>query len=44
MPVNLIRLCGLAAMLGSVLTPILTYMWTSYSGAYGCFGRAIALV
>jgi hypothetical protein len=45
---NLIRLSGLVAMLGGVLgivlTPILTYLWATYSDAYGYFGRAYFLV
>jgi hypothetical protein len=45
---NLIRWGGLAAMLsgmlGIVLTPILTYLWTSYSDMYLNFGRAYFLV
>ena len=38
----------MAAMLGGVvgivLTPILTYLWATYSDAYGYFGRAYFLV
>jgi TctA family transporter len=45
---NLVRLSGLAAMLGGVLgiilTPILTYLWTTNSDMYGYFGRAYFLV
>ena len=45
---NLIRWGGLAAMLsgmlGIVLTPILTYLWTSYSDMYLTYGRAYFLV
>ncbi len=41
---NLVRLSGLAAMLGGVLgivlTPILSYLWATYSDVYGYFGRA----
>jgi hypothetical protein len=41
---NLVRLSGLAAMLGGVLgiilTPILTYLWATNSDVYGYFGRA----
>ncbi len=41
---GLIRWCGLAAMLGGLLgialTPILTYLWATYSDVYGYFGRA----
>lgn len=41
---NLVRLSGLAAMLGGVLgivlTPILTYLWATYSDVYEYFGRA----
>ncbi|HET6659648.1 MAG TPA: hypothetical protein VFH16_07005 [Rubrobacter sp.] len=41
---GMIRLSGLAAMLGGVLgivlTPILTYLWASYSDAYLYYGRA----
>ncbi len=44
----LARWGGLAAMLGGavgiVLTPILTYLWATYSDAYGYFGRAYSLV
>lgn len=40
---NLVRLSGLAAMLGGVLgivlTPILSYLWATYSDVYGYFGR-----
>jgi TctA family transporter len=45
---NLVRLSGLAAMLGGVLgiilTPILTYLWATNSDVYGYFGRAYFLV
>jgi hypothetical protein len=45
---GLIRWGGLAAMLsgmlGIVLTPILTYLWTSYSDMYLAYGRAYFLV
>ena len=45
---NLVRLSGLAAVLGSalgiVVTPILSYLWTTYSDAYGYYGRAYFLV
>jgi hypothetical protein len=45
---NFVRWCGLAAMLGSVLgivlTPILSYLWATYSDIYGCFGRVYFLV
>jgi hypothetical protein len=45
---NLVRWCGLAAMLGGVLgivlTPILYYLWTTYSDVYGYYGRAYFLV
>jgi hypothetical protein len=41
---GMIRLSGLAAMLGGVLgialTPILTYLWATYSDAYLYYGRA----
>jgi hypothetical protein len=44
----LVRLSGLAAILGGVLgiilTPILTYLWATYSDTYGYFGRAYFLV
>ncbi len=44
----LARWGGLAAMLGGVvgivLTPVLTYLWATYSDAYGYFGRAYFLV
>lgn len=40
----LVRLSGLAAILGGVLgivlTPILTYLWATYSDTYGYYGRA----
>jgi hypothetical protein len=40
----LVRFGGLAAILGGVLgivlTPILTYLWTANSDVYGYFGRA----
>ena len=45
---GLIRWGGLAAMLsgmlGIVLTPILTYLWTSYSDMYLAYSRAYFLV
>lgn len=45
---SLIRWSGLVAMLGGVLgivlTPILSYLWATYSDAYGYFGRAYLLV
>ena len=45
---SLIRWGGLAAMLGGVLgmilTPILIYLWATYSDVYGYFGRAYFLV
>jgi hypothetical protein len=45
---NLIRWSGMAAMLGGalgiVLTPILTYLWTTYSDAYLTYGKAYFLV
>lgn len=45
---SLVRLSGLAAMLagmlGIVLTPILSYLWATYSDAYGYFGRVYFLV
>lgn len=45
---SLIRWGGLVAMaggvLGIVLTPILTYLWATYSDMYGYFGRAYFLV
>jgi hypothetical protein len=45
---NLVRLSGLVAMLGGVLgivlTPILSYLWATYSDLYGYFGRAYFLV
>jgi len=45
---GLIRWCGLAAMLGGVLgvllTPILSYLWATYSDAYLYYGRAYFLV
>ena len=41
---GLIRWGGLAAILGGtlgiILTPILTYLWATYSDVYGYFGRA----
>ena len=41
---NLVRWSGLEAMLGGVLgiflTPILYYLWATYSDLYGYFGRA----
>ena len=44
----LVRLYGLAAILGGVLgivlTPILTYLWATNSDVYGYFGRAYFLV
>jgi hypothetical protein len=48
MSLNLVRWSGLAAMLGGVLgivlTPILSYLWATYSDLYGYFGRAYFLV
>jgi hypothetical protein len=45
---SLIRWSGLVAMLGGVLgivlTPILSYLWATYSDMYGYFGRAYFLV
>jgi hypothetical protein len=45
---NVIRLSGLVAILGGVLgiilTPILSYLWATYTDAYGYFGRAYYLV
>jgi hypothetical protein len=45
---GLIRLGGLAAMLagvlGIVLTPILSYLWATYSDAYLSYGKAYFLV
>ena len=45
---NLVRLSGLVAILGGVLgivlTPILAYLWATYSDVYGYFGRAYFLV
>jgi hypothetical protein len=45
---NLVRLSGLAAMLGGVLgivlTPILTHLWATYSDVYLYYGRAYFLV
>jgi hypothetical protein len=45
---NLVRLSGLAAMLGGVLgivlTPILTHLWATYSDTYLYYGRAYFLV
>jgi hypothetical protein len=45
---GLVRWCGLAAMLGGVLgivlTPILSYLWATYSDAYLYYGRAYFLV
>jgi hypothetical protein len=45
---SLVRLSGLVAILGGVLgivlTPILTYLWATYSDTYGYFGRAYFLV
>lgn len=45
---NLVRLGGLAAMLGGllgiVLTPILTHLWATYSDAYLYYGRVYFLV
>ena len=44
----LVRLCGLAAILGGVLgivlTPILTYLWAANSDVYGYFGRVYFFV
>ena len=44
----LIRWGGIAAILGGVLgivlMPILSYLWATYSGLYGYFGRAYFLV
>ncbi len=41
---NVVRWSGLAAMvggvLGIVLTPILSFLWATYSDVYGYFGRA----
>ncbi len=43
-----VRLSGLVVVLGGVLgivlTPILSYLWTTYSDAYGYYGRAYFLV
>ena len=48
MPPGLIRSSGLAAMLGGalgiVLTPVLTYLWITYSDAYLTFGKVYFLV
>ena len=48
MSTGVIRSTGLAAMLGGVLgivlTPILTYLWATYSDAYLYYGRAYFLV
>jgi hypothetical protein len=45
---SLVRASGLAAMsggaLGVVLTPILVYLWTTYSDAYLTYGKAYFLV
>jgi MFS family permease len=45
---NLVRLSGLAAILGGVLgivlTPILSYLWATYSDAYEYYGKAYFLV
>ena len=45
---NLVRLSGLAAMLGGVLgialTPVLANLWATYSDAYGYYGRVYFLV
>ena len=45
---NLVRWGGLAAMLGGVvgivLTPVLAYLWATYSDTYGYFGGAYFLV
>ena len=45
---TLVRLGGVAAILGGVLgivlTPILTYLWATNSDTYGYFGRAYFLV
>ena len=45
---NIVRWSGLAALLGGVLgivlTPILTYLWATYSDLYGYFGRAYFFV
>jgi hypothetical protein len=45
---NLVRLSGLAAMLGGVLgivlTPILTHLWATHSDTYLYYGRAYFLV
>ena len=45
---NLVRVGGLVAMLGGVLgivlTPILSYLWATYSDTYLYYGRAYFLV
>jgi hypothetical protein len=45
---NLVRLSGLAAMLGGllgvILTPILPHLWATYSDTYLYYGRAYFLV
>ena len=45
---NLIKLGGIAAILGGVLgivlMPILSYLWATYSDSYGYFGRVYFLV
>jgi hypothetical protein len=45
---NIVRWCGLAAMfggvLGIVLTPILSYLWATYSEAYLYYGKVYFLI
>ena len=45
---DFVKVAGLTAMLGSALgialTPVLVYLWTTYSEAYAAFGRAYFLV
>jgi hypothetical protein len=45
---NLMRVSGLAAMMGGalgvVMTPILVYLWTTYSDPYVTYGKAYFLV
>jgi hypothetical protein len=44
---NIVRWCGLAAMLGGVLgivlTPVLSYLWATYSSSYLYYAAVAAL-
>jgi hypothetical protein len=40
---NMVRWCGLAAMLGVVLGPVLAHLWDTYSSAYHTYGRLYIL-